>query len=147
MTFNKCSIEGCNYKTVARGWCKIHYARWRRYGDPLTFRGNGGKNNGMYKDGRVNHPEWHRYQSMLIRCTYPSSNSYVNYGGRGIYVCDEWKNDFWAFVEDMGIPPDGYVLDRIDNEGPYSAKNCRWVDRTTSTNNRRVRKDSRERDK
>ena len=51
-------------------------------------------------------------------------------------MSDTWRNDFWAFVSDMGDKPDGFSIDRIDNDGNYSKENCRWVDEKTQQNNK-----------
>jgi hypothetical protein len=76
-----------------------------------------------------------RWRSMIVRCSNPNHENYAHYGGRGITVCDRWKQ-FINFYDDMGEPPDGTVLDRIDTNKGYSPENCRWADFKTSTENR-----------
>ena len=86
-----------------------------------------------------NHPLYALYNNMRARCNNPNALGYQNYGGRGITVCDRWLNDFWAFVEDMGERPDGFTLDRIDNDGNYSPDNCRWAGWDTQVKSRRYK--------
>ena len=97
------------------------------------------KTHGLSKE-RI-HKEW---RGILHRCKNPSASHYENYGGRGITVCDEWKEDFMAFYEwsmQNGYA-DNLTLDRKDNDKGYSPDNCRWVTHMENCHNRGVRKDS-----
>lgn len=72
------------------------------------------------------------------RCLDSNNQSYPNYGGRGVTVCDRWKDSFEAFLEDMGDrPSEAHTIDRIDNNKGYYKENCRWVDRKTQGRNKR----------
>lgn len=87
-------------------------------------------------------PQWRAHVSWLAmraRCTNEEQADFPNYGGRGIVVCGRW-DEFANFYEDMGPPPPGTSIDRIDNEGNYEPGNCRWADRKTQNANKRNRR-------
>lgn len=77
------------------------------------------------------------WRNMKARCYRESRPDFVNYGARGIQVCERWLNDFETFAADMGEPDPGMSLDRIDNDGNYEPSNCRWATKAEQNANQR----------
>ena len=89
--------------------------------------------------GLTRTPEHVAWQNMIARCERPSHPEYYRYGGRGIAVCDEWRQSFDAFIDYIGPRLSGnHVLDRINNNGNYEPDNVRWVTPNESSHNRRT---------
>lgn len=83
-------------------------------------------------------PEWRTWAGMLQRCHNPKDKFYSDYGGRGIEVCDRWKESFDNFIFDMGNRPSSkHSIDRIDVNGDYEPTNCRWADAVQQGRNKR----------
>ena len=89
------------------------------------------------------YPIW---TEIKYRTLNPKHKYYNDYGGRGITICDEWKNDFVSF-HDWAISNGyeenkGLSIDRIDNDGNYCPENCRWTTKTIQARNQRIYKNN-----
>lgn len=95
---------------------------------------------------RTIHNKWgtkcyRTWDHIIQRCTNEKYTGYANYGGRGITVCDEWRNSFDAFYNHVSKLPhygeEGRSIDRIDNDGNYEPGNVRWATRSEQNSNKR----------
>lgn len=102
----------------------------KRFGNPKTH-------------GYASHKKvdrlYHIWNNIKFRCENPKCKDYKNYGARGIYMCDEWRNDFMAFR--IWALENGYeehlTIDREDVNGIYEPNNCRWITRAENNKNKR----------
>lgn len=115
----------------------MHYLRvWKT--------GSAGKAESAYRSRRRHgldgHPLQSRWEGMMQRCYNQKHESYRNYGGRGISVCERWW-DFANFIEDVGVQPSNlHTIDRVDNNGNYEPDNFKWSTRKEQALNRRNNK-------
>jgi hypothetical protein len=149
MKFNRWTVISSEYtqKGNKREWkcrCECGSVRYVR---ELGLKSGGSKSCGCYKrdalrarqtkHGGAYTLEYASWYTMITRCTNPESISFPSYGGRGIKVCDRWK-DFLVFQSDMGHRPSPqHSLDRVNNDGDYEPGNCRWATRLEQSNNQR----------
>ncbi len=128
-----CSVDGCDRPVHGWTYCDPHYKRYRKYGD-ATYGGRI-----KIKDGRTKDPRFVRYCNMKQRCYNSRYAEFYLYGGRGIKICDDWRDDFASFIRDMGpLPSPLHEIDRIDTDGNYEPSNCRWATPNLNAVNRRA---------
>lgn len=96
------------------------------------------RRNRMVIHGKSKHPLYYIWKRMISRCTNPKTPEWKNYGGRGIIVCDKWK-DVCNFIEDMEPTyKKGLTLERINNDQGYNPENCTWATYSEQHNNKRT---------
>jgi hypothetical protein len=126
-----CTVDGCDKFAVGRGLCSAHWQKWRKYGDPAmpSQRGTHGLSRST--------PEYRAWINMKSRCYNPGTPGFDRYGGRGITVCDEWRENFEVFFANVGHRPSPeHSLDRWpDPDGNYEPNNTRWATREEQSRN------------
>lgn len=93
----------------------------------------------MKTHGKRHTREYRIWINMRVRCYSVKAKDYPYYGGRGITVCDEWRNSFEKFWEDMeeGYTPE-MTIERKDLNGHYNKDNCCWIPKCQQSNHRRT---------
>lgn len=85
--------------------------------------------------------DYNLWSHIRQRCENPKNTQYKNYGGRGILMCERWRNCFSTFIADMGPRPSlSHSIDRIDVNGNYEPGNCRWIKKSEQSRNTRTNK-------
>lgn len=92
------------------------------------------------RHGYAKRPVYAAWLQMRQRCYNTRNKDYPTYGGRGITVCDRWRQHFLTFLADVGERPKGCSLDRIDNNRGYEPENVRWAPLGTQNRNTRATK-------
>lgn len=93
----------------------------------------------MTKHGQYLTPEYRTWQDIIKRCHNPKTKCYPRYGGRGIKVCERWRNSFENFIEDMGKKPSPkHSIERRENNGDYEPSNCHWATNEEQVRNKRT---------
>jgi len=89
--------------------------------------------------GLTHIPEYDTWRKMIYRCYNKKCSHYSDYGGRGITICNRWKESFNAFIEDIGErPSDRHSLERINNNKGYCKSNCKWAFSKEQSRNKRT---------
>ena len=138
-----------SYNLYKCGFCGNEFKAQVRYINSGAIISCGCYNKQLVKDrntkhGLANTGLYRTWRNIKNRTLNPKHKQYNDYGGRGITICEEWKNDFvpfynWAMSNGYS---DELSIDRIDNDGNYEPSNCRWTTSSIQNRNQRIRKDN-----
>lgn len=127
-----CVYPTCTNRHYGKGYCVKHYQRLIRYGSPDITKREPNRNQHLL-------PEYRVWENMKMRCYNSKSDSYKNYGGRGIIVCERWRSSFITFYADMGSKPSlEHSIERKDVNGNYEPINCIWATKAEQALNKRL---------
>lgn len=147
----KILLDHCREFGSQSGWAKAHSVSPAYVSDVLSCRRDPGpkllralnlrvavtaSGDAIHADPDHQYAAYSSWQNMLQRCQNPKNPRYMDYGGRGITVCERWQ-DFRNFLADMGDRPAGFTLERKDNSGNYEPGNCIWLIAYMQAKNRR----------
>ncbi len=138
LSMNKiCKVENCNSKHFGLDFCQRHYVRYKRHGDSSRLR----YDREVELHGMTKTPEYRSWYHIKDRCYNSKNIGFQHYGGRGITVCERWKNSFINFLEDMGKKPFPKAqIDRKENDKGYYKDNCRWITQLENIRNKSTTK-------
>jgi hypothetical protein len=134
--YSKCKIKGCAGSAVRGfrlGYCDFHYVHDLKHGNPNIIIN-------LHGESRSKNPLYSLYHKIKQRCYLESSKVYKYYGGRGIKMCKRWLGvrGFSNFLKDMGERlSKNHSIDRINVNGDYTPKNCRWATKNQQASNTR----------
>lgn len=124
----------------ACGVSKEFYANNLKKGNTLGCKecANSDRRGVALTHGMSDTPMYNAYRTMVNRCTDPKHIQYADYGGRGITICERWRESFENFLADMGERPDGMSVERKENDLGYSPSNCVWATKKEQMRNKRT---------